>query len=219
MSEDNLLDTIYYKNPGVRCLIQLVPGGSIIDTALSIQIENIRQERLKTFFDELDAGDIELSEEIVQSEDFLHCYFATTNAALRSRRREKIILFAKLLKSSMKDSHFSDTDQYEELLVILDELSYTEWLILLKLKKYEREAPLIVDENPLQRATHFWPQFTNELIEELKIKEDEIDSMLTRLNRTGCYDTFVGAYFDYSGGKGKTTPIFNRLHRFIMNEY
>jgi hypothetical protein len=214
----NLLER-YERNPALRGLIQLIPFGigSGIDVALCTQLENIRNERIKTFFDELGNGSIVISTELLNSEDFLHCYFATVKAALNSRRREKIGMFARLLKSSACDDRFSNTDEYEEYLGILDELSYRELTILFKLYRFEFEHPMKENENDLQRANYFWSEFTREIVEQIGVPSEEIPAVLTRLNRTGCYETFVGAYWDYEGGQGKTTPTFERLKELIEN--
>ena len=82
------------------------------------------------FFDELAKGDVIVDEELLKSEDFLHAYFATTKYALNTRRREKIEMFARLLKSSITEKDISSIDEYEDLLKVLDELSYRELLAL-----------------------------------------------------------------------------------------
>jgi hypothetical protein len=64
----------YYKsNPLIRGLIQLVPCGigSAIDVAFMIKIENMRKERFWVFFDELSNGSRDLTESMIQEEDFL----------------------------------------------------------------------------------------------------------------------------------------------------
>jgi hypothetical protein len=210
----------YQRYPVLRGLIQLIPFGigSGIDAALLTRLQNISEERTKAFFDELAEGNIVLKPELLESEDFLHCFFATAKAALNTRRREKIKFFAKLLKASTLPDAFSNTDEYEEYLWILDELSFRELSILFILDNYESQFPKIAEENDLQRANRFWDRFTTELIEKLSVPKDEIDAILTRLNRTGCYETFVGGYFDYTGGKGKLTSTYFRLKKLIQME-
>lgn len=207
----------YEKNPVLRGLMQLVPLGigSVIDVALCTEIERIREERVKTFFDELERGNIALSIDLLESEDFLHCFFATSKAAFNTRRREKIEFFARLLKSTLVDGNYSCTDEFEDYLNILDDLSFRELMILIKLDKFETEYPFSEGENDLQRANRFWEMYCVELTRDLAIPLDEINATLTRLNRSGCYETFIGAYFSYTGGKGKTTSTFKRLKQLI----
>jgi len=211
----------YLKNSLIRSLIQLVPFGvgSGIDVALSTYIDNIKQKRLKIFFDELNSGSIKLSPELVESENFLHCYFSTLKAALNSRRQEKNEMFSRLLKSTIRAGNYSSIDEFEEYLKILDELSLREFQILIKLEEYESENPLLDTDNgnELKRATRFWESFVGD-IKNLGVPENEVDSIINRLNRSGCFETFVGNYYDYTGGKGKTTATFKRLKKLIETE-
>lgn len=209
----------YERQPVLRGLIQLVPYGigSAIDVALSTQLQNIREDRTRTFFDELAKDNIELSPELLKSEDFLHCYFATVRAALNTRRREKIRMFARLLKSSALPNSFINTDEYEEYLGILDELSYRELLILFILEKYESNFISKDDKTGVNAIHPFWERFCEEIEETLSIPKNEIDAVLTRLNRTGCYETIRG-YLDLTGTEGHLTPSYFRLKKLIGNE-
>lgn len=207
----------YRSNGVIRALVQLIPLniGSAADTLAMSKIEAMRKERLTTFFDELANGNIELTEELLGSEEFLHFFFATSTAALRSRRHEKIKLFAKLLKSSLGSEHQRDADELEELLDILDTLSYTEWQALLMLEKHSSKAATAEVEQELQRRLKFGPMFISELETELGIPSGEIPSFLNRIERTGLYSRFDAGFSDYSGGIGYLTPRFFRLKRFI----
>lgn len=209
----------YENNPVLRGLAQLIPFGigSGVDVALCTHIKNIRNDRINIFFNELDRGDIMLSSKLIESEDFLHCYFATAKAALNSRRREKIEMFARLLKSSIKEQSSSNIDEYEAYLGILDELSYRELCILFRLYEFESDYPYNDEENDLQHSNHFWAKFILKIEDELGVPPNESDAILIRLTRTGCYETFIGNYLDNTGGQGKTTPTFKRLKELIEN--
>ncbi len=191
-----------------------------LDTALDTKIQNMRESRIKAFFEELDKGSIKLTNEVIQSEDFLHAFFATTKAALNTRREEKIRMFARLLHQAASQDNLSNyASEYEEYLNILDELSYREIRILFMLERYEKEHPVEGEENELQRASKFWGKFTQETKKTFHISDEEIASILTRLNRTGCYETIVGNYFDYRGGKGKLTAVYYKLKKMIVEQY
>lgn len=60
-------------------------------------------DRTKTFFNELRKGNIALTEKIAKSEDFLHKFYISYKAAINTRRREKIKMFGRLLKSSLSN--------------------------------------------------------------------------------------------------------------------
>lgn len=212
----------YKKNSIVRSLVQLIPCGigSAFDVGISTHLENIREERATTFFDELAAGKQEITPELLESNDFLHCFFITTSAAMRTRRKEKIRMFANLLKSSCLHDNFANIDEYEEYLGILDDMSYRELSILNILERYEQQNPYREgdEDNDLLLANKYWDKFVKELTENMGIPKNEISSILTRLNRTGCYELFTGKYWDAISGQGKLTQTYKRLKNFIINK-
>ena len=206
----------YENNRVIRALIQLVPSGigGAIDVVLTKTLENIKKERLTAFFDELATGDAVVDEKLLECEDFLHAYYATTKYALNSRRREKIRMFARLLKSSITESEISDVDEYEDILKILDELSYRELLALKVLDEYN-STPRTEEQNDLQWTEQFWGEFEQRLSNELRIPKNQVADFMNRIGRTGCYELFTGMYWDYTGGKGKLTSTYQRLKKFI----
>lgn len=216
---ENLLN-LYGENPVLRSLILLTfpMFGSVVDVNLMTKYQNVVKERLETLLDELEKGKIELTPELIESEDFIHCWIKTSEVVRRTRQREKIRMFARLFKSSALSSLLSSVDEYEEYIEILDELSYRELTILSILYKYESEFPLSAKENSYSRAKRIWKDFVNELVHDkrLCIQEEEIHSILTRISRTGCYEPIIG--IGTSGETGKLTPIYYRLIKLIESE-
>ena len=93
MSKESALQEIgnaYDKNPIIRALIQIAMShipygiGGAIDATLTANIQQMREKRLRTFFDELAVGSHVLTESLIQEEDFLHAYFATLKAAVNT---------------------------------------------------------------------------------------------------------------------------------------
>jgi hypothetical protein len=221
MSVPQIIETLvkrYERSAVLRALVQLVPLsiGSAADTALLTRVAAIRADRTRVFFDELAKDEKLLRPELLENNEFLHCYFATAAAALRTQRNEKIQSLARLLRSSTENGKIDTADEYEEFLNILMELSQRELSVLLILDQYETQYPLQGDENDLQRANRFWDAFVQRLSQDFSIGVREVDSLLTRLNRSGCYETFTGGFFDYTGGKGKITPLFHRLKELAL---
>ena len=210
----------YQTNPAIRGLIQLLPFGigSAADVALVTILEKIRNDRAIEFFNELGKSTVQLTPEIIESEDFLHRYFSTVRAALNSYRREKIRYFARLLTSSVTSSEISTIDEYEEYLSILDELSFRELGLLVVLSRYEKENFLQDDRDPIQRPNRFWDQFSSEISSRFSISYEELNGILARLNRTGLYRTIIGMYPGYTGGRGELTPLYAKLEKMIRPE-
>lgn len=209
-----------YENAGViRSLIQLIPLniGSAGDVLLASRIKQIREDRAREFFDELAKDGSILTPAVIESEDFIHCFTITSKAALNTRRREKIRLFARLLASSVSKPHPRDTDDYEQMLAILDDLTYSEWSALAILDRYSTTSTNS-GENALQWSQRFWPNFQDDTERELGIPKSEFTAFMNPISRTGLYEQIVGAYWRYDGGVGMLTPRFHRLKSFVSND-
>lgn len=209
-----------YQHPGIKALIALItglPGGTFIgaiDAGLQATIERMRDERLRVFFDELSNGRIELTTDLIQNEDFLHRYFTTVNAALRSRRHEKVRLFARLLKSSADAAAAPhNDDEYEELLKILDALSVDDWHILLHAEKLQLQQG---DGHRLIAG-----EFLG-----LGIPGEMLSSRISRIATTGCLMELTDAPTAWHEGKWDNhysrfihlTPLYFRLKKLVTNE-
>lgn len=218
MSLSRYFEKKYHDHPLLRSLLQLIPGGfgAAVDSAVSEQLHKMRTERLDTLFQELQEGERELTPELIQSEDFLQAFLATTNAALRTKRREKIRWFGRLLLAATgANPGISLADEHEDYLAILDDLSYREIGILAMLAEFEAANPKAAGENDLQWSSRFWDTFKQTVCEKFNIPPGELRGILARLNRSGCYETFAGGYLDYQGGQGILTPTYYRLAKLI----
>jgi len=202
----------YEKNEVIRSLIQLVPQGvgSAIDTAITTRLNKLNEKRKRIFFDELAAGEIQLTEEIIDSDDFLHAFFTTIKAVFATNREQKIRYFALLLKNATLGDCIDSIDQYEEYVQILDEMSYRELSILFILEKY-------CSKKTEQGSSDAWKRVFDETERIYNIPREEIIAILTRLERTGCYEKgYVQMSRDFV--PGRLTPIYYRLRKLIIGD-
>lgn len=201
----------YKSKTIIRGLVQLIPFsvGSAAETALLTQATKQRDKRIEQFFLALEENRISISDEIVKSDDFVHKFLVTMGAAARTHRKEKIEVFAKLIANGGGPD--TSTDVYDELLQIVDELSYREFNALSILDRFESENPQEKNENKLQRATKFWKDFQDEVIRTNELGTDEFTAFMSRIARTGCYELITGSFLDYSGGIGYLTPLYHRI--------
>lgn len=208
----------YADSPFIRALVQYIPFGigSSLDAGVTGYIQQFREERAKEFFDELAKGTQHLTSEIIENDDFIFRFLATFMASQRARRLEKVQNFAKLLKASILKEHEIEADDFEDFGKILEELTYREFGILVLLDDFENRNPPNPNENDLQRSNRYWENFKQALIEGHGVMPDEIDAALIRLQRTGCYETFTGAYIGYTGGQGKITATFRRMRATLQ---
>ncbi|MDO6445341.1 hypothetical protein Q4493_06070 [Colwellia sp. 1_MG-2023] len=207
-----------FSNPYIRSLTQLVPGGGTLDILVQERVDRIKKERFEILINELIEGNLELTEEIIQSEEFIHAYLQTAKAVSATQQKEKIKLMADLFISSYKQNSFSKVDEYEELLQIVKDLSTREMNILFILEVFENNNPKLQNENMLQRCSKFWTDFENEVQHKLGLNPSLLESALSRLQRTGLYSVITGAFMDYEGGQGYLTDSYYQLRRLIINK-
>lgn len=211
------MESRYAESP-IRGFLQLTPLTAAFDTALMIQADKVAKERARTFFEELAKGKIELTRELIEGEDFLHCFFGSLRAAVRSRKREKIRIFARLLRSTLEAQSLSRTDEFEDYLAILDDLSVREIAVLVTLEKYQTEFPPSDVREAPQKADAFWPKFKTESVAIYGSPEKEVDALIARLERTGLYLVFEGLYGGNPNRLGWLTPAYFRLKELIQDE-
>lgn len=176
----------YADSPTIRALVQLVPFGigSAVDLAVAEKVNAIREERARVFFDKLAEGEIEITQETIESEDFLHCYFATVSAALRSRRREKTALFADLLLGGVYEGVLGENDDYEELMSVMDDMSLREIKTLFIIDRAEANNHRKHEDDFTWVKRHMGG-VSRKLRDELGIPKPEVASFIQRLSRTG----------------------------------
>ncbi len=225
-TEAILLSESYEKNPIIKSLIKLVPGGSAVDSYVSVQLNNMKAARAKAFFDALNNGSLTLSANIINSNDFLYSFYSTLNYVSRTRTDEKVKKFANIVLQLAADK--IDFDQFEDYTAVLNDLSEREFAILSLKYKYEQrflpeegesEYKLNgVVQNPIQVTMLYWEDFRNEVINTLKIESDELNSMLIRIQRTGCYLVHQGYWMDtYTEEIGNTTTLFKKITNLISS--
>jgi hypothetical protein len=149
----------YASEPAVQALLKLLPYWSSADVLIQQRAREIRHERTRIFFDALADGTVHLSEDLIDSDDFLHCYFKTVSAALNTRRKEKIKMFARLLRYALDSDSFSSIEEYEEVLSIFDEVSYRELGVLVLLNEFETAATHQTFDSDVARIGSYWEAF------------------------------------------------------------
>lgn len=209
------LSVQYSNRPAIKALLKLVPGWSAVDTLLQKRADEIKSDRLKVFFDELAQGKHELTDELIQSDSFLHAYFCTLRAAMNCRQHEKIQNFARLLDSSLDPALHVSEDEHEELLTLLEEITLREFAILRDLRNRELAHPPQEGESTLQHTWRYWNDFRAVTVETYGIPEESFNAFMARLERTGLYLRITGNYLSYSGDIGTTTPLLARVIALI----
>ena len=212
------LETKYENSPIIRALLQLIPCGigSGIDTFIITTLNKMRTDRLEAFFDELSKG--KLPDRNLVTEDYVHKFLLTMRYVLNTNRKEKIKMFAIIFRNSLYEkSELIDNDVYEEFAKILDELGYRE-IAALKIYEILIADPKLENKDELGKAFKIWDEFVGQLEKELKVPKEQAQSFMLRISRTGCYEEIVGGYTDYAGGKGKLTPLYFTLKKYVESQ-
>jgi hypothetical protein len=199
----------YQRSPVLRVLVKLNPALGAVEAALLSTWAYFQHRRMEVFADELTTLGLNVTEDDARQREFFDAFTSTVRHTAAETRDEKIRLFARLFANHVARSYSTPIDLYEEYLSVLDELSEREFSILLILRKYEIANPIRANENALQRAQRFWGAFAREAQEGLGIPANHLEPLLDRLTRTGLYQTIVGAFIDYTGGRGHLTPYFD----------
>jgi hypothetical protein len=215
----NLYET-YDDSPVLKGLIQTlsifgIPVGPVIDSSLGTYVNKIKTDRFKIFFDELNRGDIILTQEQIESNDFMNAYFETSLYILRTKSDDKIKRFAKILKNVYSGNlTFYDFDDYSS---IFNDLTDREFAILLIKLKYEQEFHKnSVPKDKIKFISSYWSDFKLEVISTLNIQIDEFNPMLVRLERSGCYSRLNGSYLWLDDEEyGNTTELFKTIYTLI----
>ena len=127
-----------YESSGLKVLAPLIPFGfgSAIENILLGTYDALIRNRQRIFFEELDRGNIRITEQIAQDNEFVHCFTIALNAASRCHREEKIRLIARLLTSKIDPEVVLSVDEYERYLGVIDDLTFDEIRILAILDKH-----------------------------------------------------------------------------------
>ena len=199
---------IRYMAPLIRGLVSMIPTvGGPLEVGIEEAFEKLAKRRHKVFFDELSEGLRDLTPELIESEDFLHCSVATYRAAMRARRTEKIRFLANMMVGAVRSNEGRETEEYEELLAIVDELSF-------------RELDLLMS---LSRAPNPGPYGEREMTDNLAvygIARGEATSILYRLLRSGLiaisYAPASQGFYDKNvEGQWYFTPRLTRLKQLV----
>lgn len=209
----------YSDSPVISGLISFVlklPFFSIATTpiseAIKTQFNNMLLERNQIFFNEIEKHKKLLTEETIQSKEFIHKFMITYRAALRTHRKVKIESFGKLFTKSENEKEPVSIDLYEDYLSIIEDLSYREFLTLNTLNFYE-------EKHPEADIDDYWNEFKVDLIKTIEISESEINPFMKRLERTGCYkSSFLESSWGGSKERGILTEVYKNIIDLISKE-
>jgi len=207
----------YVNKSLVRAVLVAVPyiGGSL-DIIFSSRGSAIVQSRLLDFVSSLDKEMARIRESMVdkdflESEEFFDLSVRALEYTTRTRDREKLSLYAAILRGA---TVIQDRDDFsaEEYLQVLAELSSPEIRVAKAIYEQQREPPSKDQDNPAWVIQKGWDDLANQC---RSVPEEDLPFILLRLQRAGLIKEYVGAIVGYAGGVYAVTGFFRKLMRHL----
>lgn len=207
----------YSENAILRASISAIPFiGSSFDVFLATKAQKIVNDRIVSLFNELKEEmstleDRMVDKDYINSEEFIDLFIRTIEAAAKTRSKEKIKLYAKLLKGAIK---FQDRKKYspEEYLQVISELTITELEVvkaIYRQQKQERRK----DENELQWALRCgWEELEKECP---SIPEEDFRFIFLRLRKSGLIQDLQNSYFYSKKVVFLISDVFRKIMKYL----
>ena len=206
----------YSENVVLRGAITLIPFiGSPLDIFLTTKAQKIVNDRIMNLFNELieEMSTLEdgmVDKDYIDSEEFIEVFTKTIETAAKTRSKEKIKLYAKLLKGATK---FQDRKKYspEEYLQVLSELTMKELEVAKAIYKQQRKEKR-KDENELQWALRCgWEKLEKDCP---LIPKEDFQFILLRLEKSGLIRELPAGWFG-EGGIFGITDVFRKIMKYL----
>lgn len=222
MTDIKIFGHFYNESNPLRIAISTIPYiGSYIDQYLSGQGQDFAQRRVEYLIEQLNIEMDAVKESLIESglfnsEEGYDLTQKTFIAAARTRQKEKLNLFAKILRGAFTtQTEIHDPEMY---LKIVDELSVREIEITFLIHRVKVKQAILLNEeaedsegmslSDAQLYSLTFPEFTQE----------ELEYTFPRLERTGLVKELVGSYMGYGGGSYLPTPLLSKFINFISGE-
>lgn len=217
MKDKHRAPWLAYPMPYLKALCQSNPITAATEAYISSSLEEELKRKTKIFFEELSAGHLSIDKDSLSKNDLLWKIEIACRAIRRTKREEKIKIFAHLILGAEDKGAVQDTDEFEYYLTIVDELNYRELKLLEVLDGYYqvlKKKDFSTDKELQNEVSNNWATFLNEATEKLSISQFEVENMLQRLASKGCYEPFGG--FGSTIG-GILTHTFDRIREILKN--
>jgi hypothetical protein len=207
---------VYAENTVLRALINVIPyiGGSL-DILFASKGQKIIQSRLTQILEDLKAEMNLLQEDMVdneylESEEWFDLVCRGFEAAAKTRDREKILLYSKVLRGAVTIQNREESSP-EEYLDILAELTPKEIEVARVIYNQQSDRPQTIENELLWAIQKGWKQ----LSEQCSILKEDLSFVLLRLQGSGLIHEITGTYVGYEGGVYIITESFRKLMRYL----
>ena len=204
----------YTENKVLRATISLIPHiGGALDILISTDIHKKNIERFDFLINELknqieDINESKLNYSYLDSEEFYDLFIQTCNLAIKTRLKEKIKLYSKILKSSLINE-FSGHLKPEDLLNIIEDLTANDIQLIKTIFDYLKSAPKFQIDSEIVFSS-------SSLIKAEKYSEEYIFIGLLRLEKQSIIMKNARIVTDLQKTIFSPTPLFNIIIEFLM---
>lgn len=217
MEDEQRASWLAHPVPFLKAFCQSNPITASLETFISASLEEEFKRKTKILFEELSAGSLAINKDSLRQSDLLWKIEIACRAIHRTKREEKVKIFAHLILGAEDEGAVQDIDEFEYYLTIVDELNYRELELLEVLDRYYqvlRGKDFATNKELENEVSKNWSTFLNEAADKLSISQFEVENMLQRLASKGCYEPF-GGFGSQSGGI--LTHTFDRIREILRN--
>ena len=108
--------------------------------------EKLRPKRLKYLAELLEKKEIDIDDNLIKNEDFLHAIILIVNSVLKTSKEKRIGWFADLLENGIKSELIiNDSESFEYFESLLDSVSYSEMLIIEAINEIKDQLQISAD--------------------------------------------------------------------------
>lgn len=182
-------------------------------------IQIVAKRRTEKVLQELEAQGITLVQARAKDPAYLGCLLRTMEALERSSRSEKLNMIVSFFTTCDASNFIQEQpDFYQEMLSLIDEMSYREMQILFHLDQaglpfYDDKE--VINPNDENNASAKFATAIEITSKKMSLNKDMLIALLVRLNRTGLLAntaTWESTIYFFS-------PLYRDLKKFISIEY
>ena len=205
---------VYEEQTLFRAAINAIPYvGGTIDVLFSSIGQKFSAKRIEFFIDELKneishLQETTINKDYLEKEEGFDLILKAFNASARTRQKEKLILYARIIKNSLTNGREFEEDEPETFLKIVEELSVKELRVamcLYKLKIKKDSNNKDKTSSDIDLLSKDYPEFD----------KDELVSILVRIEKSGLIKEVVSVIVGYAGGNYTITQLFKKFVVFI----
>jgi len=215
------LSTKYAENTPLRIILtNIIPVfGSSIDLAFSSYADKIYKKRIETALDNLDdeVKDLQksiLNEDFLKSESFFDIFRLYLEKSIRTRQKEKIQYYARLLTEAIKVPE--KIEQGEQDIEKISSLSISDLMVMKYMYEQNLQDPeLFSNPDELISGSKLMKQIPGNLPEIDPLNKSEIELSMNNLISKGLVREYSGSAGTYGGGWYFITPLLKQIMKKI----